>query len=222
VSDLPLLEPGTGPEAGPDADVGAAAGDATAAPPAPAAGVRRTRWILIGSLAGVFVVVAGGLIGWRVLSGPHTRLTVPDTVAGLRHDTNADAAQTADYLRDAIAANASLGGAVGAVYTDPSSQDRSVLFFGGTGSIHSPGTRLDAAFGLLDDQSGSVSGIREVPAGPLGGVLKCGTSNGDGAPIPVCGWADDGSLAVALFPGRSLDQAADLMRQLRAAMEHHG
>jgi hypothetical protein len=157
-----------------------------------------------------------------VLSAPHTTLTVPDTVAGLRRDTNADAAQTAEYLRDAIAANASLGGAVGAVYTDPSSQDRSVLFFGGTGSIDSPGTRLDAAFTLLDDQSGSVSGIREVAAGSLGGVLKCGTSNGDGAPIAVCGWADDGSLAVALFPGRSLDQAAELMRQLRSAMEHRG
>jgi hypothetical protein len=208
VSDLPLLEPGN---------------ESPAEPPAPgAARARRTRWLLIGALAGVFVLVAAALISWRFLSGPHTRLGTPDTVAGLHRDTNADAAQTADYLRDAIAANASLSGAVGAVYTDPASQDRSVLLFGGTGSIDSPGTRLDAAFTLLDDRSGSVSNIREVPAGPLGGKLKCGTSNGDGAPIAVCGWADDGSLVLAMFPGRSLDQAAELMRQFRTAMEHRG
>jgi hypothetical protein len=209
VSDLPLLEPGT--ESAPPE------------PPAPrAARARRTRWLLIGALAAVFVLVASAVISWRLLSGPHTRLTLPDTVAGLHRETNADAAQTADYLRDAIAASASLSGAVGAVYTDPSSQDRSVLLFGGTGSIDSPGTRLDAAFTLLDDQSGSVSGIKEVPPGPLGGALRCGTSNGDGASIPVCGWADSGSLVLAMFPGRSLDEAAELMRQFRTAMEHRG
>jgi len=33
--------------------------------------------------------------------------------------------------------------------------------------------------------------------------------------MTVCGWADHGSIAVALFPGRTLDEAADLMRQMR-------
>ncbi len=191
-----------------------------AAPAEPSGRTRRTRWLLIGALAGVLIVVAAAVIGWRVLSGPRTTLTTPDSVAGLRRDTNADAAETADYLRDAISAGVALSGTVGAVYTDPAGESRSVLFFGGTGSINSPGTRLDAAFGLLNDQSGSVAGIREVTAGPLGGVLKCGSSNGDGTPISVCGWADGGSLALALFPGRSVDEAANLMRQLRTGMEH--
>jgi hypothetical protein len=183
---------------------------------------RRSRWILVAALAAVLVVVAALLVGWRLLTGPHTKLSPPDTIAGLHRDTSSAAGQTTDYLRDAIAANASLDSSVGAVYTDPASADRKVLLFGGTGSIGSPGNRLDAAFGLLDDQTGAVSGIHEVAAGPLGGVVRCGTSNGEGGPIPVCGWADAGSLALALFPGRTDEQAAALLAQLRGAMEHQG
>lgn len=226
MSDLPLLGPGSDP-----ADEPVPAGVpvfVTLSEPAPEDTERPlrwrppTRWIVIGALAGVLVVVAGGLITWRVLSGPDTKLTTPDTVAGLRHDTTADAAQTADYMRDAIVANASLDNGVGAVYSDAAGQDRDVLFFGGTGSVGSPANALNSAFGLLDDQTGSVSGIHAVAEGPLGGVMRCGTSNGDGAPIPVCGWADGGSLALAMFPGRSMDEAAGLMLQMRTAIEHKG
>jgi hypothetical protein len=227
VSDLPLLDPGSDPADEPPppgtagfATLSQAAPDDTDDEPA-----RRslpTRWIVIGALAGVLVVVAGGLIGWRVLSGPDTKLTTPDSIAGLHHQTDADAVQTADYMRDAIVANASLGNGVGAVYADPAGQGRDVLFFGGTGSVGSPADALNGAFGLLDDQTGSVSGIHAVAEGPMGGVMRCGTSNGDGAPIPVCGWADGGSLALAMFPGRTLDEAAGLMLQLRTATEHRG
>jgi hypothetical protein len=217
VSDLPLLEPGTDPDqplVEPDHEAGAAADER-------ARRVRRTRWLLTGALAAVLVVIAALLVTWRLVSGPHTSLTAPETVAGLHRDTTADAVQTADYLRDAIAADASLVGTVGAVYTDPAGPGRSILLFGGTGSINAPAARLDSAFGLLNDQTGSVTGIHEEPAGPLGGVLKCGTSNGDGGSMTACGWADDDSLVLGLFPGRPVDQAADLLRQLRTAMEHH-
>jgi hypothetical protein len=248
VSDLPLLEPGaepphdheTGfgrhdglglddlvvdpfdPESGGFPHDEAMAAELADAGARAAARKRRNRWLLIGGLVVAFVAVASALISWRYLNGPHTALSTPDTVAGLHRVTDADTNTTTDYLRDALAADASLGGAVGAVYADPASADRRVLLFGGTGSISSPGSELDSAFALLNDQSGNVTGIHEVTPGPLGGVLKCGTSNGDGAPISICGWADDGSLALALFPGRSMDEAADLMRQLRTAIEHRG
>jgi hypothetical protein len=245
VSDLPLLHPdaepadgfdeseglglddlvGSGPlEPGPDDPSPDEAepddGEPLNPPAVAAARARRNRWLLIGALAVTLVLVAAALISWRLLTGPGTSLSTPDTVAGLRLETDADTTQTTDYLRDALAADASLGGAVGAVYSDPANADRRVLLFGGTGSIKSPESKLDSAFGLLNDQTGDVTGIRAVTPGPLGGVVKCGTSNGDGAPISVCGWADDSSLALALFPGRSMDEAAGLMLQLRAAVEH--
>jgi hypothetical protein len=218
VSDLPLLEPGTDPDE-PVVDLGQVP---PADPDAQARRARRTRWLLAGALAAVLVLIAALLVTWRLVSGPHTTLTAPDTVAGLHRDTTADAVQTADYLRDAIAADASLGGTVGAVYTDTAGPGRSILLFGGTGKLDGPASRLDSAFGLLNDQTGSMTGIHEESAGPLGGVLKCGTSNGDGGSMTACGWADDGSLVLGLFPGRPVDQAADLMRQLRSAMEHRG
>ena len=84
----------------------------------------------------------------------------------------------------------------------------------------SPAKALDQAFTLLNDESGSVTEVREIAAGPLGGVVKCGTSNGDGGAMPVCGWADNASLVVGLFPGRSTDAAGRLLLDLRAGIEH--
>jgi hypothetical protein len=37
--------------------------------------------------------------------------------------------------------------------------------------------------------------------------------------MTVCGWADHGSLAVAMFPGRGIDESAGLLRKMRDAMQ---
>src|SRR5947199_4968563 len=181
-----------------------------------------TRWIVLGSLAAVvlIIVAALGVVGWRFLNREKVTLTAPANLAGLTLDTSDGAKQTVDYLRTAVAARLSLSATVGAVYQDPASSDRKVLLFGGTNVQLSPSRDLDQAFGLLNDQSGTVTELRVVPAGPLGGVAKCGTSNGDGSAMPVCGWADNGSLALALFPGRTLDDAAKLLLDLRTGVEH--
>jgi len=182
----------------------------------------RTRWIVLGSLAALVVLLAAvlGPVGWRLLNREKATLATPDRVAGLTLDKSNDARQTIDYLRTAVAARTSLSSTVGAVYDDPTNADRKILLFGGTGADLSPSKALDQAFGLLNDESGSVTDLREVPAGPLGGVMRCGTSNGDGGAMPVCGWADNASLAVALFPGRTTADAARLLLELRAAVEH--
>ncbi len=217
MSDLPLLDPAepTG-AAEPDVDLGVPPAAEDGGPARP-----RKRWLLVAGAVGVLIVAAAITVPLLIhtLRGG-TSLTTPATIGGLHHDTATDAAQTADYLRDALAADVSLGSSVGAVYTDPKDQQRSVLLFGGTASVDSPDKELDRALGLLNDQTGSVTGLHAVTAGPLGGSMKCGTSNGDGGAMSVCGWADSGSVVVALFPGRTVDESADLMRQLRAAVEH--
>ena len=184
----------------------------------------RNRWLFLGSLAAVVLLLLGilGPIGYRALTRENVSLTTPGSVAGLTLDTSDDAKQTAEYLRTAVAARVALDTTVGAVYQDPTSKDRKVLFFGGTNLDVSPAHQLDTAFGLLNDATGTVIGVHDVPAGPLGGVAKCGSSQGDGGAMPVCGWADSGSLAMALFPGRTIDDAGKLLIDLRAAMEHRG
>lgn len=172
---------------------------------------------------GVVAIAAGAVFGppfYGVLAQRHTTINTPDSVAGLTLDTSPDAQQTADYLRTAVAAGVTLNTSVAAIYDDPGDKQRTVVFFGGTGSVFYPGRQLRSAFNLLDDRDDGMKGLRSVPTGHYGGEMQCGTSTGDGGDMTACGWADHGSLAVALFPGRTVDQAAPLMRQMRDAMQH--
>jgi hypothetical protein len=93
------------------------------------------------------------------------------------------------------------------------------MFFGGTGMLLAPDKDLADVFQLLDDQDGAVKDLHSVPPGKLGGEMKCGTSTGDGGDMTVCGWADHGSIALALFPGRSIDDAAALLAQMRDGIQ---
>jgi hypothetical protein len=209
MTDLPLVQPSTDEEP----SDGAVADSPT----------RRlgNRGLILGILGGIVVLLLIiGAVAWHFLSNESIALKPPALVDGLALDDSANATQTADFLRNALAATIKLDDSVGAVYRDPASADRDVLFFGGTRLAISPAKDLDQAFSMLDDASGAVTGLRDVPAGPLGGMMRCGTSTGDGGPMVVCGWADRGSLAIALFPGRSLDEAAQLLRDLRGAAEH--
>jgi hypothetical protein len=215
VSDLPLLEPGF---EDPRFEDSRFENEEQASPPRS----RRRRGLIIISSVGVLLIVAVavfGVLDWRRLHTTRT-LSAPATIGSLRHDTDADATQTADYLREALGADIALSSTLGAVYSDPADQDRLVLLFGGTGELSSPDQQLARALALLNDSTGSVTGLHDVSPGPLGGTMRCGTSNGDGGSMSVCGWADRGSIAVALFPGRSVDESAELMGRLRAAVEH--
>lgn len=175
----------------------------------------RVRTIVLSSMLGVGLVGAGiiGYSGWQIASQKDAKVTVPAKVGGLSRDDSAEGRSTADYLQTALSAEVALDEAVGAVFTDASGND--VLFFGGTTVIWTPESDLETAFGLVSDEQGAVTGLRDVPAGKYGGVMKCGSTVSDGADMPVCGWADHGSLALGMFPGRSIDDAASVFLQIR-------
>jgi hypothetical protein len=50
--------------------------------------------------------------------------------------------------------------------------------------------------------------------------MKCGTTKTDGSSMAVCGWADHGSLGIAMFPNRPVDESADLLRTMRSSMQN--
>jgi hypothetical protein len=189
------------------------AGNEDAAPAAPARS--RTRQIVLSSL--LLVSLAGaavlGWAAWQITSQKDATMTTPAEVAGLRLDESQSGQDTADYLQTALVAEVDLNKAVGAVYTDGA--NRSVLFIGGTALIWSPGDELKTAFGLVSDDQGSVVNVHDVPAGKLGGTMRCGTTQTPDGVMPVCGWADHGSLALAMFPKRSEAESATLLRQIR-------
>jgi hypothetical protein len=203
------------PDAGPPVD-GGGGGDAEA-------GRRpsRTRRAVLGAVlvAGLAGATVLGAAGFRILQQKDASLVPPDAVAGLSRDASGGAAETADYLRTALAAGVDLDDTVAAVYADGASDEQSVLFFGGTALLFAPERALDDAFELLGEQGAAPAEMREVPAGALGGVMKCGTLTVPEGTMAICGWADHGSVAVAMFPERTVDGSADLMRRIRDATQ---
>ena len=176
------------------------------------------RRVALGALLAVALAGAATVAyaGWQITTQKDASLATPQEIGALRLDESEDGRSTADYLQTALAAEVDLDRTVGAVY---SAAGGNVLFFGGTALIWTPENDLDAAFGLIADSQGAVTGLHDVPAGRLGGTMKCGTTKSDDGELAVCGWADHGSLALAMFPGRSQDDSAVLLRGIREAVQ---
>lgn len=191
-------------------------GSPSAADPKPRS---RVRTVVLASLAVIALAGAGtlGYAGWQVISQKDETLTTPAQIGTLTLNQSDDGRQTADYLQTALSAEVTLDKAVGAVYSDGTSG--SVLFFGGTATIWSPDKSLATAFGLISDKQGSVIGLHKVDPGRFGGTMECGTTKSDDGDLSVCGWADHGSLALAMFPSRSEAASATLLRQIRDATQ---
>ncbi|MFC6021913.1 hypothetical protein ACFP2T_37850 [Plantactinospora solaniradicis] len=199
--------------------------DITAAPdpdgPGPSAGPSRRRKIVLGSVLAVALAGAAGLgsVGWRIAQEKDATLTTPAQVAGLNLDSSERARTTADYLRTGFTADINAEESIGAVYADPAAPQRSVLLFGGTALVWQPERDLDRLFDLVAEGEGAIGGLREVDAGSFGGVMKCGTSTSPEGDLAVCGWADHGSVAMAMFPGRTVDESAALLRDIRDTVQ---
>ncbi|BCJ44909.1 hypothetical protein GCM10010168_85170 [Actinoplanes ianthinogenes] len=191
--------------------------DSEAAPPGSRR--KRTRTIVLASLLAVGLAGVGalGAFYWQISSQRDTTLNLPAQIGELTLDTGANAQETADYLQTALSAEVDLDKTVGAVYT--ATAGKNVLFFGGTTLFWSPDKDLDTSFDLISDEQGAVTGLHEVDAGALGGTMKCGTTKTENGDLSVCGWADHGSLALAMFPDRPESEAAPLMRQMREAIQ---
>ncbi|MBW6436532.1 hypothetical protein KZ829_22580 [Actinoplanes hulinensis] len=188
-------------------------------PARPAKPRSKTRTIVLASLLAVTVAGAGAMavFGWRINSQRNTTLATPTSIGSLTLDDSEEAAATADYLQTALSAEIPMTKAVGAVYTG--ADEKSVLFFGGTSLFWSPGSELDTAFDLVGDDQGAVTEISDVEAGDLGGTMKCGVTHSSDGDLTVCGWADHGALALAMFPNRTPAEAAPLMLQIRSATQ---
>ena len=180
---------------------------------------RRLRLIILSAL--LLIAVAGaavlGFTAWRISSQNDATLATPATIGSLTLDESENAKSTAEYLQTAVAAEIDLDESVGAVYQDAG--DKNVLFFGGTALFWTPESQLDKAFDLIADNEGAVTDLHKVDAGSLGGTMKCGTTKTDSGDLTVCGWADHGSLALAMFNNRTEQEAAPLLRQIRDATQ---
>ncbi len=182
----------------------------------------RRLWIFTAVLAviAIAILVALGPLTWQIFSQKGATLTMPATIGTLQRDDSAGAKDTANDLVSALRAEIDLDATAGAIYNDPAAgAGKVIMLFGGTALLWSPEKELDTVIANLADTGDPIKDLSKVDAGSLGGVMKCGVTPGPdaGSSMSVCGWADHGSIALALFPGRAPADAAVLMRQLRAA-----
>jgi hypothetical protein len=183
---------------------------------------------LLFAVLGVFLlvlVIIGVIYGptfWSVYQHRGTTLTTPKQIGPLHLEESEGARDTAEYVRAAAASAVDFESSFGAVYTDQDSEARSVIIVGGTATLWAPDPSLTKMFEILNDENGQVVEVRDVDAGELGGLMRCGKTATPDGDMSVCGWADHGSIAVALFPNRTIDDSSTLIRDMRTAMESRG
>ncbi|HEY2790864.1 MAG TPA: hypothetical protein VGJ28_00820 [Micromonosporaceae bacterium] len=187
----------------------------------------RAVWI---SVAAVLVLAAASIpIGLHLMHRSTPPLHTPTHVAGLTLDNSSAAKSTADYLRSAVAADMGLDTSMGAVYADPADSTsqadaHSVIFVGGTAK-GSDATLLSKLMSQLTDSTDGLSGVMTEPTAGAGGLMKCGLTTdtatqdaGTDTEMAACAYAGGGAVGMALFPNRTVSQAAALMRQIRSAV----
>jgi hypothetical protein len=145
-------------------------------------------------------------------------IAMPKTVAGLTKLDNPELNKQADETATKIKDSTNADSAVAGYYAPAGDVTKTVGLVGAAVKIANPATELDSAF----TNALSLSGTREVNAGPMGGIMKCGNTSSGGATLSVCGWADGGSLVLGIFLNRSLDDSAALLRQIRTEILKRG
>lgn len=79
----------------------------------------------------------------------------------------------------------------------------------------SPSAGLDGFFA----GAGSAN-TTDFPAGPLGGILRCGVASKTGTQLTICAWTDPSVLGVTMAPGTPPRRLASVTRGFRTAAEH--
>jgi len=140
-------------------------------------------------------------------------------VPGLARSKDDGRQKTADALLGKVESEQWDEASYSVLYTD--NRQRGATLLATTRFIYNPEKDLTARFADLTGDL-KITGDAEVDAGALGGYKRCGTGTLNGRTVAVCGWADHGSLAVAVFGNRSVDESAALLDTIREAVLKRG
>ncbi|MEJ3749673.1 hypothetical protein WEI85_41240 [Actinomycetes bacterium KLBMP 9797] len=106
-----------------------------------------------------------------------------------------------------------------AVYGD--GDGKRVTVFGTTGFHFSPEDDLRTEMERLTDRY-KIRNVEQFDTGARGEFTSCGVGKDGDATVAVCGWADHGSLATALFTRRNRADSAELLEQFREILIARG
>jgi hypothetical protein len=187
-------------------------------PPPPPPRRRRRKWPYVMMF---FVLAPAACCGGTVLWAKTYVEQYPASIAaeadvpGLTRTSDRSRAKAADELLAAIESEQIDEQSVRLLYTD--SRKRATTVAATTRLIVDPGNDLDDRFTKLTARF-SLAASEPVDAGPLGGHQRCASGSSGGRTVAVCGWADHGSLAVGVFGGRTVNEAATLLGTIRSAV----
>ncbi|MEV6930325.1 hypothetical protein AB0M46_38390 [Dactylosporangium sp. NPDC051485] len=185
---------------------------------------RRRRWPWV--LLIMFLLCAGCCGGSYAWARPWwvqypASVNVDAGVAGLTKVDDAAARKTAEQLQASLTSGHLDESGFTVAYQDTTDGRAKILVFGATRFITNPARDLDASLRKLGTKI-QVQRIREVDPGLLGGEQRCAASRLDGRAATVCGWADHGVIAIAVFAGKSVEAASTSMQSIRAAIVTRG
>lgn len=156
------------------------------------------------------------------IDAANTAVTAPDTLpGGLTKETSADMQKIVDEMeRDLRNDVGDVDQVAAGIYSNGDPQ-KLVVLVAATSTVLFPDDEVDDAFSGFNATAadGGVSGQTSYPAGDLGGTVKCATGTEDELAMTLCAWADHGSVGIAIFIGRDLQESADLFLQIRPAVE---
>lgn len=164
--------------------------------------------------------------------GGHHTLTVPETVGPYRRMTGSVADRLAETMRKSM--NQDSSGKYADVYAkskiaiySKNGDATHPLIFVGLSADDSPSIAQELQSRTPSEEVDStflgmgIGDAKDYPAGPLGGVLRCGTGPMSGSTAAACAWADSSTVGALITPGTG--SAADLAAttlDLRNAAEH--
>jgi hypothetical protein len=184
---------------------------------------RKWPWVLL-IMTMLCVGCCGGCAAWLqpYFQQYPASATTAATVTGLTAINDAALIAEGNRLRRESIESEQFGeGRFTVVYADAGDRQRRVVLFGATRFIQNSGPDLDAALDRLG-ASVALTGRREVDPGALRGEQRCGTGRFRNANVAVCGWADHGSIGIALFTGRDVDASGLLLHQIRGSVVSRG
>jgi hypothetical protein len=164
------------------------------------------------------VACCGGVVMWaKPYVDQYPASIVADVaIPGLSASTDANRGKVADELLGLIGSGQLDEQSQRLLYTDKQRRATTVLLT--TRFVQNPQRDLANRFDTLSNRL-KLGDVVDVDPGPSGGYERCARSGRDAS---VCGWADHGSLAIVVFSGRSVDDAAGLLTTIRGAVIKRG
>ncbi|MEV4702585.1 hypothetical protein [Actinoplanes sp. NPDC049316] len=151
---------------------------------------------------------------------PAATITVvePKKLGGRPKLTDPQFAGAAKQLEEGLKEVPNATATVGALYGTPGRRNI-IIVAAAAAKVSNPerelnGTFLGAGVGGL-----KLTGITKTSPGPLGGAAQCGRGEAGGAPLIMCGWADEGSVGWVIWYYKSMSSAKAEFPELRGQVE---